>query len=91
MFITGNSEGSISNTIGSTGKSSGSSFLDLSTASFTSCKAVFIFTSELNSIKILELSCDEFELMFLIPSTVNTSFSIGLVTKFSISTGAFPG
>ena len=91
MLRIGNSEKSISITIGSTSKSLGRSLFALSTASLTSCKAVLTSTSVLNSTITLELSCTEFELKFLIPFTDLICFSIGLVIKFSISAGEFPG
>ena len=83
----GNSEKSISITIGSKSKSP----FALSTPSFTSCKAVFSSISVLNSTIIEELSCKEEEVSFLIPLIDFNSFSIGLVIKFSISAGEFPG
>ena len=89
-FITGNSEKSSSNTLGSWSKSFGRSFLALSTASFTSCKASAAGTSKLNSAIMMEKSCTDVDLSLLIPVSPFSSFSSGLVTRFSISEGEFP-
>ena len=91
MFKIGNSEKSMSITMGSISKSDGKSLLALSTASLTSCKATFNSISVLNSTITEELSCTEVEVNFLRPLTDLISFSNGRVMRFSISAGELPG
>ena len=93
MFIIANSEKSISKALGpgNSGPSGGSSRLALSTASFTLRSASSKSTSVLNSTKIIDASCAETEVISFKPRTFSSSFSKGLVIRFSISSGEFPG
>ena len=91
-YIMGCSLKLISMTLGACVKSFGKSDLALSTASFTFCKATSVGTLVPNSMVIAEKSCCELEVNFVIfaPVIPLICFSIGPVTRFSISLGELP-
>ena len=76
---------------GCVGKSVGKSLFDLSTASRTRCLAVSMDRSGSNSTMMDEKSGTELLVIFFTSAIDFSCFSIGRVTKFSISSGEVPG
>ena len=76
-------------TMGSS-RSSGRSGLARSILSFTFCRALSRFSLGVNSMAMKDMPSDDTEVISLTFSRSRSFFSMGMVTRFSLSDGATP-